>query len=77
MQAHSLGLYVSSGQTGVSYTEPAVFSEPALFGVNPQGVLQFVNVSNAPFLRPEVGLLMMVLKHVIDTGYPVWGTRAA
>lgn len=76
-QAKSLGLYITNGQKFEAYTEPEVFTEPALFAINPEGALHFVDVSNAPFLRPEIAMVMMGLKYVLAKGYPIRGTRAA
>ncbi len=40
------------------------FPEPALFVVNPQGVLHLVDIANAPFLRPDLD----------RKAYPIRGT---
>lgn len=72
-QAKSLGLYVSNAMVGSS--EPAVFSEAGMFMLNKEGVLQFVDVSNAPFLRPDLTNFMNGLKYVLAKSYPIRGTR--
>jgi peroxiredoxin len=74
-QANSLGLYVSNGVE--AYGDPEVFSEPGLFMLNPEGALLFVDISNAPFLRPDVPHLIAGLEYVLRKSYPIRGTRTA
>lgn len=51
------------------------FPEPALFVVNPDGVLQLVDVANAPFLRPDLDRLVRGLGFVIEKNDPIRGTH--
>ena len=44
---------------------------------NPEGALAFVSVCNAPFLQPELAMVMMGIKFVLAKGYPIRGTRTA
>lgn len=69
---HKLGLYVSQPRSPEETDHR--FPEPALFVVNPQGILQLVDIANAPFLRPDLDRLARGLAFVIDKGYPVRGT---
>ena len=72
-QMQTLGLYISDPRSPKETDRP--FSEPAMFLVNPEGVLQMVDVSNAPFLRPELKPLPGRIKFVLDNDYPVRGTH--
>lgn len=70
MQA--LGLYVSEPRSPQETDHR--FPEPALFVVNPDGVLHLVDVANAPFLRPDLDRLVGGLRFVIQNNYPIRGT---
>lgn len=67
-----LGLYISEPRSAQETDHR--FPEPALLVVNDAGVLQMVDVSNAPFLRPELDTLLGGLGFVIEKQYPVRGT---
>lgn len=71
-QMQALGLYVSSPRSPEETDRP--FSEPGLFVVNPDGTLQIVDLSNAPFARPDLASLLAGLKFVLDKEYPIRGT---
>ena len=49
------------------------FAEPAVFVINPQGEVQIVDISNAPFARPDLKSLLEGSKLVIGKGYPIRG----
>ena len=68
-----LGLYVSEPRSAQETDHR--FPEPALFVVNPDGVLQLVDVANAPFLRPDLDRLVRGLGFVIEKTYPIRGTH--
>jgi peroxiredoxin len=68
----TLGLYISEPRSPEETDHR--FPEPGLFVINPDGVLQIVDVSNAPFVRPDLDVLLSGLKFVIDNDYPVRGT---
>lgn len=68
-----LGLYVSEPRSAQETDHR--FSEPALFVVNPDGVLQLVDIANAPFLRPDLDRLVRGLGFVIEQNYPIRGTH--
>jgi peroxiredoxin len=69
-----LGLYLSQPRSAQETDH--VFPEPALFVVNPEGILQLVDVANAPFLRPDLDRLLGGLRFVIQNHYPIRGTHA-
>lgn len=70
-QMRSLGLYVS---TPISSAETDHdFPEPGVFAINPQGQAQIIDVSNAPFSRPDLKSLLGGLQYVIAKGYPIRG----
>ena len=71
-QMRELGLYVSSPRSAAETDHR--FSEPGLFVINPQGMTQIIDVSNAPFARPDLESLLNGLKFVIAKDYPIRGT---
>ncbi|MEM6944656.1 MAG: peroxiredoxin-like family protein [Pseudomonadota bacterium] len=75
--ARAWGLYISSARAGSA--EPAVFSEPGLVVLRPDGTVFFVQLQSAPFTRPDFGKLIGGLRFVLDNDYPARGdlTQAA
>jgi peroxiredoxin len=73
-QMRLLGLYVSAPRSPKETDRP--FSEPGLFLINPQGRLHVVDVSNAPFARPDLQTLLDGLRFLLANDYPVRGTLA-
>ncbi|MEP6739537.1 MAG: redoxin domain-containing protein [Caldimonas sp.] len=67
-----LGVYVSEPRSPEETDR--CFSEPALFVLNPERCLQVVDISNAPFARPDLTGLLKGLKFVQAQQYPVRGT---
>lgn len=67
-----LGLFVSDPRSPEE-TDRA-FAEPGLFVLNPGGKLQIVDVSNAPFARPDLRALLQGIKFVAQNNYPIRGT---
>jgi peroxiredoxin len=67
-----LGLYVSNPRSPQETDRP--FAEPGLFVVNPRGEAQIVDISNAPFARPDLGAILNGLKFIQEKGYPIRGT---
>jgi hypothetical protein len=67
-----LGLYVSHPRSPQETDRP--FAEPGLFVVNPQGEAQIVDISNAPFARPDLRAILAGLKFIQEKGYPIRGT---
>jgi peroxiredoxin len=71
-QMRELGLYISSPRSAAETDH--LFSEPGLFVINPQGLTQIVDISNAPFARPDLKALLAGLQFVIANAYPIRGT---
>ena len=66
------GLYLSQGHFA---QEPALFSEPALFLVKPDGRLYFANIGTHPFSRVSFDFLLQGLEYIIPRNYPFRGTE--
>ncbi len=73
--ARHWGLYVSSGhgKTSAGVEEPALFSEPALYLLRPDGTLYFGSVQTMPFARPHLGDILTAIDFVVKSGYPARG----
>lgn len=71
-QMRTLGLYISEPRSPQE-TDRA-FPEPGLFIVNPQGKVHIVDVSNAPFSRPDLNGILNGLKFIQEKQYPIRGT---
>jgi peroxiredoxin len=74
-QMRKLGLYVSEPRSEKETDRP--FAEPGLFVINAEGRLQVVDISNAPFARPDLAGLAKGLKFIRDNDYPIRGRLAA
>lgn len=72
-QMRDLGLYISEPRS--PQETDRLFAEPALFVVNPAGQLQIIDISNAPFSRPDLATVLMGLKLIQEKNYPIRGTR--
>lgn len=74
-KAREWGLYVSAGigKTSIGIEEPAMFSEPGIFLVRPDGTLYFGSVQTMPFARPAFGDILKALDFVIGKNYPARG----
>ena len=70
--ARRWGLYVSTsrGKTSAGIEEPALFSEPALYLVRPDGTLYFGAVQTMPFARPHFADILGAVDFVIAKDYP-------
>lgn len=73
-QMRQLSLYISEPRSPQETDRP--FSEPGLFVTNPQGRLQIIDISNAPFARPDLESLLNGLKFIQDKDYPIRGAAA-
>lgn len=71
-QAREWGLYISEKREGSE--EPAVFSEPGLFLIRPDGTLFFTSIQSAPFTRPPLDELIEGVNYVVKNDYPARGT---
>ncbi|WP_299280198.1 redoxin domain-containing protein [uncultured Tateyamaria sp.] len=74
-QMDALGLYVSDPRGPQETDRP--FAEPGLFVINSDGMIQMVDVSNAPFLRPGLEGTLNGIKFVRENDYPIRGTHKA
>ncbi len=70
-EMRQLGLYISDPRSPQETDRP--FAEPALFVVNPDGNTQIIDISNAPFSRPDLNSLLKGLQFVISKDYPIRG----
>ncbi|MDA0149640.1 peroxiredoxin family protein [Vibrio sp. LaRot3] len=73
-QMKTLGLYISIPRSEQETDHN--FSEPGLFVINEKGQLHVVDISNNPFVRPELGALVRGLAWIKDPNnhYPIRGT---
>ena len=73
-QMQQLGLYISHPRSVKETDHP--FAEPGLFVVNDKGQVQVVDISNGPFVRPELGVLLSGLTFIRnpENNYPIRGT---
>lgn len=74
-QMKALGLYVSEPRSEQETDRP--FPEPGVFVINADGLIQVVDISNAPFARPDLASLAKGLKFIRDNNYPIRGRLAA
>lgn len=70
-EMRQLGLYISDPRSPQETDRP--FAEPALFVINPDGFTQIIDISNAPFARPDLKSLLKGLQFVISKDYPIRG----
>jgi len=73
--ARDWGLYISKGigKTSAGIEEPALFAEPGLFLVRPDGTLYYGAVQTMPFARPGFADLMLAIDYAIGKSYPARG----
>ena len=74
-QMQSLGLYISDPRSPKETDRP--FAEPGLFVINADGMIQMVDVSNAPFLRPDLQSVLNGITFIRKNDYPIRGTHKA
>lgn len=74
-EARRWGLYISGGigKTSAGVEEPALFSEPGLFLIRPDGTLYFGTVQTMPFARPSFGEILTAVDFVKKRDYPARG----
>ena len=70
-----LGLYISDPRSPQETDQP--FAEPAHFVINGDGNIQILDISNAPFARPDLEMLLGGIKFVREKDYPIRGTHKA
>ena len=73
--ARDWGLYISTsrGKTSTGHEEPALFAEPGLFLVRPDGTLYFGSVQTMPFARPGFAEILKAIAFVREKDYPARG----
>jgi peroxiredoxin len=73
--ARDWGLFVSTsrGKTSIGIDEPALFSEPGIFIIRPDGTLYYGAVQTMPFARPHFRELLAGLDFVQKNDYPARG----
>ena len=73
-QMQKLGLYVSVPRSEMETDHN--FAEPGLFVINADGDLQVVDLSNNPFVRPDLESLVSGLEWIRnpENNYPIRGT---
>lgn len=74
-KAREWGLFVSTsrGTTSIGIEEPALFSEPGVFIVRPDGTLYYGAVQTMPFARPHFDELLAALDFALEKNYPARG----
>ena len=68
----TLGLYISNPRTPPETDKQ--FSEPGLFVINPEGKAHVIDISNAPFARPDLAQVLNGIKFAREKKFPVRGT---
>ena len=72
-QMQTLGLYISDPRSEKETDHP--FAEPGVFVINAKGAIQIIDISNAPFVRPELEALANGLSFIRENDYPIRGTH--
>jgi peroxiredoxin len=68
-QMRQFGLYICEPRSPQE-------TEPGLFVINPEGLAHIIDISNAPFARPDLEGVLNGLKFIKERGYPIRGTAA-
>lgn len=71
----TLGLYVSDPRSPQETDRP--FPEPGLFVINGDGRTQMLDISNAPFLCPDLKAVLGGITFIRNNDYPVRGLHKA
>jgi peroxiredoxin len=73
--ARAWGLYISAGRgpTSVGVEEPALFAEPGVFLIKPDGTLYYGATQTMPFARPQFQDLLGAVDYAIAKNYPARG----
>ena len=74
-KAREWGLYISSGRgkTSAGIEEPALFNEPGVYLVRPDGTLYASSIATMPFARPHFRDVLAALDVIIAKDYPARG----
>jgi len=70
-QMEALGLYISDPRSPEETNQP--FPEPGLFVIRPDGIIQIIDISNAPFARPDLNSILKGITFIREKGYPIRG----
>lgn len=68
--ARNWGLYLSKA---VKEGEPALFSEPGLFLIDPQQEVYYAAINSNPWGRPYLASFVKAVDYIISSGYPARG----
>lgn len=73
--ARTWGLYISAGRgaTSIGIEEPALFSEPGVFLIKPDGTLYYGSTQTMPFARPQFQDLLGAIDYAVTKDYPARG----
>ena len=63
------GLFVSVGHDG----EPALFNEPGLFLIDPDGAVYYEALNSMPWGRPRLDDIVNGIDFVVKANYPARG----
>ncbi|WP_166260634.1 peroxiredoxin-like family protein [Marinobacter salicampi] len=69
--ARALGLFISEPISSAETDQQ--FAEPGTYVITPDGKLQIMDVSNAPFSRPDLEMLKSGIEFIQQKDYPVRG----
>lgn len=74
-KAREWGLYISTGRgkTSAGIEEPAHFSEPGLFLIQPDSTLYAASVATMPFARPHFKEVLSAVDFIVEKNYPARG----
>ncbi len=72
-QMDALGLYISDPRDAQETDRP--FPEPGVFVINPDGLIQMLDVSNVPFMRPDLEAVLAGINFHREKGFPIRGTH--
>ncbi|MDB2407875.1 AhpC/TSA family protein [Jannaschia sp.] len=73
-QAQDWGLWISKAFKDV---EADIFTEPGLFWIRPDGRIYLADISNMPWARPDLKMLLSKVGYALEHNYPARGTYAA
>lgn len=69
-KAREWGLFISAS---IKKNEPALFAEPGLFLVKPDGTLYAASIQTMPFARPSFSDVLAAVDFVTQKNYPARG----
>lgn len=69
--AKNWGLWISKAFKDV---EADIFTEPGLFWIKPDGKLYLADISNMPWARPDLKMLLSKVNYALENNYPARGT---